>query len=204
MVAKSFCKAALPFCLLLLSTKSPAQERNGRKSDRSRMVITIDEKGMTLNGKPIDRLAVSTLDRLMERLDSLPDMEKGLRDFRIERFSLPDLMTPFWDGMERFRRDWMPSNPPRPRMGIRMGDSEGDKGVRVLHVEPGSPADKAGLAEGDLIVRIGDRKVRHTEDARELLQQGRNSDELKLTVERRGRSMDLKVDLSPPPMSEEI
>jgi predicted metalloprotease with PDZ domain len=168
------------------------------------MVITIDEKGMTLNGKPIDRLAVSTLDRLMERLDSLPDMEKGLRDFRIERFSLPDLMTPFWDGMERFRRDWMPSNPPRPRMGIRMGDSEGDKGVRVLHVEPGSPADKAGLAEGDLIVRIGDRKVRHTEDARELLQQGRNSDELKLTVERRGRSMDLKVDLSPPPMSEEI
>lgn len=204
MVAKSLCKAALPLCLLLVSTKPSAQERNGRKSDRSRMVITIDENGMTLNGKPIDRLADSTLDRLMERMDSLPDMEKALRDFRIERFSLPDLMTPFRDGMERFRREWMPSNPSRPRMGIRMGDSEGDKGVRVLHVEPGSPADKAGLAEGDLIVRIGDRKVRHTDDARESLQQGRDSDETRLTVERKGRTLELKVDLSRPPVSEEI
>ena len=204
MVAKSLCKAALPICLLLLSTKPYAQDRNGRKSDRSRMVITIDENGMTLNGRPIDRLADSTLDRLMERIDSLPDKGRGLRDFRIERFSLPELMTPFREGMERFRRDWMPGTPSRPRLGVRMGDSEDDSGVRVLHVEPGSPADRAGLAEGDLIVRIGDRKVRHTEDARELLQQGRRSDELTMTVQLKGKTIDLKVDLSPPPMTEEI
>lgn len=197
MDAKSFCKAALTFCLMALAIRSSAQDRNGRKPERSRMVITIDGNGVTVNGSPIGKLADSTLGRLRERMDSLPD-------FEMERFSLPDMMAPFMDGIERLRREWMPVEPPRPRIGLRLGDSEGDKGVRVLHVEPGSPAEKAGLREGDLIVAIGDRKVRHTDDAREMLRQKGGSDVVRLKVQRKDRPVELKVDLSAPPTSEEI
>lgn len=204
MVAKYLRRAALALCLLFASFKTSAQEREGRKPERSRMVIAIDENGVTLNGKPIGRLADSTFDRLRGRLDSLSDMGRDMPSPRGDRFPLPDLLSPFMDGIERFRREWMPADKARPRIGLRLGDSEGGKGVRILHVEPGSPADKAGLMEGDLIVRIGDRKVRHTDDAREMLQQDRKSDEVSLTIQRNGHSLERKVDLSPPTTAEEI
>jgi predicted metalloprotease with PDZ domain len=42
----------------------------------------------------------------------------------------------------------------RPMIGIVMVSAEDDRGVRLAGVTPGSPADKAGLESGDLIIAI--------------------------------------------------
>jgi hypothetical protein len=44
---------------------------------------------------------------------------------------------------------------PRPMLGVNIGNSD-DRGVPVLAVTPGGPADEAGLRAGDVLTRIDD------------------------------------------------
>lgn len=48
-----------------------------------------------------------------------------------------------------------PDAPRHAMLGIAIGDDVGGKGVEVLSVTPGGPADKAGIQAGDAIVAIG-------------------------------------------------
>lgn len=52
--------------------------------------------------------------------------------------------------------------PARPYLGVRIEDTE--KGLRVAEVLPGTPAAKAGLKGGDLIVRANGKPIRGQED----------------------------------------
>jgi thiol-disulfide isomerase/thioredoxin len=52
----------------------------------------------------------------------------------------------------------------RPWLGVAMEADDGASGVRVGHVVRGSPADKAGLHEGDRLVRVAGRPVSHGAD----------------------------------------
>jgi serine protease Do len=54
----------------------------------------------------------------------------------------------------------------RMRRAVGLPDREG---VLVREVEPGSPADKAGVAEGDLIVEVGGRLIREPDDVYDAL-----------------------------------
>lgn len=201
MDAKSFFKAALPFWLTVLAITSYAQDRNGRRPERNKTVIIFGENGVTLNGNTIARLPDSAFDRIMERIESIPDNRKSMPD----RFSLPDMKTPLLESLERLRRELMPESSTRARPGMRLGDDEGGRGVRVLHVEPGSPAEKAGLQVGDLLVGIADAKVRNTEEARERLRESRTAEKLSVTVKRNRKPVELTLDLSiPSPYVKEI
>jgi serine protease Do len=51
-----------------------------------------------------------------------------------------------------------------------------DQGVGILSVEPGSPADEAGLVEGDIIVRLGDTEIRTSGDLFRALTEHRAGD----------------------------
>jgi S1-C subfamily serine protease len=46
---------------------------------------------------------------------------------------------------------------------------EQSTGVEVMAVEPGGPADQAGLAEGDIIVRLGDQAATSVDDLHKML-----------------------------------
>jgi serine protease Do len=48
----------------------------------------------------------------------------------------------------------------RAYLGIQSGKDRAEPGARVFKVVPGSPAEKAGLLEGDRIVRLDDRPIR--------------------------------------------
>jgi serine protease Do len=87
--------------------------------------------------------------------------------------------------------------PPRVarRMRAAVGLPERD-GLLVRGVVEGSPAERAGVERGDLLVRVGDRPVTGMDDLFEALD--RAGDSLALAVLRGAEERDLNVDLQSP------
>jgi len=73
-----------------------------------------------------------------------------------------------------------------PRMAPRLGLNPGD-GVLVAGVQPGSPADKAGLRSGDVILEVNRKKVASAHEAQAEAQKDPNARTL-LLLFRRGNS----------------
>jgi S1-C subfamily serine protease len=78
-------------------------------------------------------------------------------------------------------------NTPVPREHARASGLAVASGVLVLSVEQGSPAHRAGLAEGDVIVSLGEHQVAGLDDLHRLLTDERIGESLPVTVLRRGR-----------------
>lgn len=88
-------------------------------------------------------------------------------------------------------RNFMP--PARkPELGVQIQETENDEGVTVLKVTPQSPADKAGVKEGDLITAINDRKVSNVADAKKETGNARGN-EYKLQVRRNKKTISLTI-----------
>lgn len=93
----------------------------------------------------------------------------------------------------------------RGRLGIAYQEISGqlaqyfkldaEQGVLVTNVEPDSPADKAGVKAGDVLVSISGHAIEGGGDLREALQSARPGHELSLKLMRDGRSLDLTVTL---------
>jgi S1-C subfamily serine protease len=66
-------------------------------------------------------------------------------------------------------------------------------GVLVLHVENGSPAHRAGLAEGDLILAFGKEPVGGIDDLHRLLTEPRIGEATPVTLLRLGRQLMLEI-----------
>lgn len=73
------------------------------------------------------------------------------------------------------------------------------EGVLVREVRSGSPAEKAGLKAGDVILRVDNERVRTLAELREKLRSPREEKTVKLDVLRRGQSLSLNVVIEPPP-----
>jgi serine protease Do len=94
------------------------------------------------------------------------------------------------------------SNEPR-KLGLEFQEVSGqlakyfkltdDSGVLVTSVEKDGPAGKAGLKAGDLILSFDGRSVRDGEDLERAVRKAEPGHEVPLTVQRDGRSLDLKV-----------
>jgi S1-C subfamily serine protease len=72
-------------------------------------------------------------------------------------------------------------------------------GVIVSYVYPGSPARGAGLAQGDVIRRVGETRVRDINQLGDLVAARRPGDTLSLNVWHRGTQQQLRVKLEPRP-----
>src|SRR5262245_22421563 len=85
-----------------------------------------------------------------------------------------------------------------PRSGFRLGvvlsDDNGDaKGVAIEKILPDSPADKAGLHEGDILVRIDGERIQTARDVREMLRNLEGSKDLQVEVARDGQPLTVTV-----------
>jgi len=68
-----------------------------------------------------------------------------------------------------------------------------ETGVMVVGVEPGSPAARAGLLEGDVIVEADGNPVRHIDDLHKLMTEERVGVPVRFTVIRRTEKVDVVV-----------
>ncbi|MBD2156190.1 HhoA/HhoB/HtrA family serine endopeptidase [Leptolyngbya sp. FACHB-16] len=68
-----------------------------------------------------------------------------------------------------------------------------DKGVLILEVMPNSPAAKAGLRAGDVVLRVGDRDISKSEDVQEIVEGTAIGSNLPLQVRRNGQTVSVTV-----------
>lgn len=96
-------------------------------------------------------------------------------------------------------------NAGRGRLGVQLQEltpeiapffgAPSDKGVLVWKVMEDSPAEKAGIKAGDVIVEIEGKKVADTEDLHDALSDSDSGDKVAVTVLRRGQSQSLTATL---------
>ena len=85
----------------------------------------------------------------------------------------------------------------KPRMGVSVTDSSGrngvfPKGVYVIEVEEGSPAEKAGIKAGDIIVEVNGEVVSSVDDEVEIVSKLKEGDEVAVKVFRPEEVTDAK------------
>jgi S1-C subfamily serine protease len=96
----------------------------------------------------------------------------------------------------RIRRSYIGvagQNAPVPRDHARANGLAVTSGVLVLSVEPDSPASRAGVAGGDVILSLGEQAVAGVDDLHRDLTEERIGASLPLTVLRRGRRIRLTI-----------
>ncbi len=86
-------------------------------------------------------------------------------------------------------------NPMTPDVAEQLGLPKGSKGVVVDDLDPGSPAEKAGLKRRDVILGINDHPVTAVGDLRFLIAQLMPGSKAKLKISRDGKERTIEVTL---------
>jgi Zn-dependent M28 family amino/carboxypeptidase len=89
-----------------------------------------------------------------------------------------------------------PSGGPKgPRLGVMPSYSFEGSGLLLEGVTPGSPADKAGLKDGDIIVEINGKPVSNVTTYMGVMAAQKAGTTIELVVERNGKKVKLKAEL---------
>ncbi len=83
-----------------------------------------------------------------------------------------------------------------PKLGIKIQDVAQGSGVKVIELEKGSDADKAGLKEGDIIKEANGMGVEGTDDLLVQTRKSKAGSTLKLKVDRSGKTQNIDVAFS--------
>jgi S1-C subfamily serine protease len=82
---------------------------------------------------------------------------------------------------------------PLPRRLVRFHELPVESAIAVVSVEPGSPAEKAGLRQGDLVVALGDKQIAGVDDLHRLLTEAQVGIRAHFTVIRGPQKVELPV-----------
>jgi putative serine protease PepD len=69
-------------------------------------------------------------------------------------------------------------------------------GLRISGVVGGSPAEAAGLREGDVITRVGEKTIANIYDLTDVLANGKAGERVKIVVKRAGTETELQATLA--------
>ncbi|MEJ2691159.1 MAG: ChaN family lipoprotein [Deltaproteobacteria bacterium] len=87
--------------------------------------------------------------------------------------------------------------PPPPMMGVRLDEKKKQNEVAIIEVVKNSPAAKAGIKKGDILVAMDDRKIKTIQDIKIAMLDKKRGDTVKIRV-RRHRFLfgDQEIDLN--------
>ena len=116
----------------------------------------------------------------------------GLRTFLVpaERFSDEELKKMIGD-LPGMGYGLMEGRWGKQRLGLQVEELPDEKGLKVVEVQAGSSADRAGLRKGDIITAIGKQPIQQLEDLRAALE--KEPAQLQLQILREGKQMELSV-----------
>lgn len=81
---------------------------------------------------------------------------------------------------------------------------QSDAGVIIAQVMPGSPARKAGLQDGDVIISWNDEPIRNVPDLLTRVSKARVGQNIELKIIREGRTIDVTAEVGPRPLQQEM
>lgn len=127
--------------------------------------------------------------KLGERKQSNTFNYKGQGPDEFKSFTIPEMKG--WGDHGEWFNEWNLEG--RPRLGLRIQDTENGDGVNVLEVKEGSPAEKAGVKKDDKIVEIDGKAVKNADDVNDYLRDNREKSTFPLKLMRAGAAMNLEV-----------
>lgn len=89
-------------------------------------------------------------------------------------------------------------NGERPRLGLEIQDTQDSSGAKIQSVLPGSPADKAGLKEGDIIKEINGEKINGVDNVTSEIKNAENKSDYKIKVMRDKKEINFDVPVHRP------
>ena len=118
-----------------------------------------------------------------------------MREFEIPRVEIPEIHMPEMNFglLTTGPRLGISADDLTKQLAENLGVAQGS-GVLVLEVTPGSPAEKAGLKAGDVIVRLGDEKLSDRSDLARILE----NKPVAVTIVRNKSEQTLSVQLEQP------
>ena len=84
----------------------------------------------------------------------------------------------------------------RPWFGSVPDFGQAEKGVKFADVQAGSPAEKAGLRAGDILIEFGGKPIQNLYDFQYALSARKAGDEVTVKVLRQGQTVEAKVVLT--------
>ncbi len=81
----------------------------------------------------------------------------------------------------------------RPKIGLKIQDTEDNSGVQVLDTEVETAASKAGIQKDDVIVNIDGKKITNTDEAREALKALEGKTSYSVKAKRGGKEMTFEI-----------
>jgi len=85
------------------------------------------------------------------------------------------------------------NNDSKPKIGLKIEDTENDDGVKILNVEEGSPADKAGLKKDDIITNFNGEKVNSVDELMDQVNDSEDKASLNIKARRNNSEMNFEV-----------
>jgi serine protease Do len=89
-------------------------------------------------------------------------------------------------------------NNDRPRIGLQIQDTQDSSGVKIQKVISGSPAEKAGLKEGDIITEINGEKINDVDKIRSEIRNSENKTDYKIKALRGQKEMNFDIKVNRP------
>lgn len=165
--------------------------KKGDKTEKTTIVIEGDQ--ITVNGKPVEK---GDKDIVIERFDGdvftyrMPKVR--VTPPRVyHRYDSAQHWEPF--NSEELTREFKLNFKRGALLGVICSDHE--KGAEIESVQKESAAEKVGLQKGDIITKVGDKKITKQSDLSAAIQAQKPNEEVEITYLRDRKEKKLKVKL---------